>query len=371
MLTRSPAAAEFPGVRRSRPAAVLLPLVGLAVIGAGCNLALDARTEVEPALARRIAQKVAEIQAAPADRAKRLELGNLYLEAREFFDAAEAFRTASDGDKTDPAVHGGLAEAYLELGYFPSSLEQVRACFGKDRKEPGCLYVYGRMMSQIDDPQAQREAQGAYRDLLRVAPDFRKAKVVASELDQIDARVAQLPAPAAPASQPASAPAAPPTGEADKAPSADSAVAAGTPGHGEGVEGEEVGGLNPFGQAIAKAIQAVRRNDPAAAEAAFAEALTIRKDDPGALAGLAEMQFVQGKTTEATTNIDKAYTLDPKDAQVRWAFGRINVEQRRRVADGVAAWRALLADDPEYAKQLGVPERLEAIDKYAPGAPKP
>jgi len=358
----------------------LVSLMPLAL--AACDLELDASREIPPDLGRRISQAKAELSSKPNDGALAAQLGELYLEAGQFFEAAEVLKGALDAGAETSAVHGALAEAYLDLGYFQAGADQLRSCFQKNRDEPTCLFVFGQLMEGIDDRQAQTEAQRSYRRLLQVAPDFRKAKLAKSSLDQVEARLGAMPAPAEAAAEPdgaaPSAPAANPhAGVAGAPPVAAEDPHAGVVGappvadgaadpH-QGVDpstGKEVGGLNPFGQAIMKAVDAVKRNDAVAAEAAFKDALKIRPNDPAALAGLAESEFAQGKKDAAAATIEKAYAADPKDPQVRWAFGRIMIDMRKRTEDAVAAWKSLVAEEPDYAKSLGIPERLEALEKY-------
>lgn len=330
------------------------------VSGTACDLKLDAAREIPGPLAERIAQKRAEVMAKPADANLNVELGTLYIAAEHYFEAADVLQSAKTQGADTSILHAGLAETYLELGYFRPCADELRACFQKNRDEPGCLYVFGMLMEGIQDRKALEEAQRAYRRLLQVAPDFRKAKLASSSLDQVEAKLAALPKPA---SQPASEPAAP----APATPTAPAAEVVPTPGHTSQIDpatGEDVGELNPYGQAIMKAMAAVRKNDGATAEAAFGEALKIRPDDASTRAGLAEAQFSQGKKAAAIENIEKAFAAEPTDPQVRWAFGRIMIEERRRVGEAVAAWRALVKDEPEYANQLGVPQRLEALSKF-------
>ncbi len=330
------------------------------VSGAACDLKLDAAREIPGPLAERIAQKRAELMATPDDAKLNVELGNLYLTAEHYFEAADALQNAKTQGGDSSLLHAGLAETYLELGYFRPCADELRACFQKNRDEPGCLYVFGMLMEGIQDRKALEEAQRAYTRLLQVAPDFRKAKLASSSLDQVEAQLASLPKPA---DQPASQPA----GEAPATPTSPAKTVVPTPGHTSQVDpstGEDVGELNPYGRAIMKAMEAVRKNDGAAAEAAFSDALKIRPDDASTRAGLAEAQFSQGKKKAAIENIEKAYAADPNDPQVRWAFGRIMIEERRRTDEAVAAWKALIKDEPEYANQLGVPQRLEALSKF-------
>lgn len=366
-------------MRRSSSAA----LAGLLFL-AGCNLSIDASRELEPGLARRIAQKQAELASKPGDAQIQVELGELYLEAERFFDAADTFRAAQAAGADTAQLHGGLAQAYMELDYMQSCMEELRTCYQKSRDEPGCLFVLGFLTQDSSDPRGLAEAQRAFTRLLEVAPKFRKAQLVSSSLDQINARLASMPPPNNPASQPAAQPAEggmpaghPPTGGAEAAGSAqgmpaghpptDGAPAVPTPGHAGGVDpdtGKEVGGLNPFGQAIMRALDAVRANDAPAAERGFTDALKIRPDDPAALAGLAEAQLAQGKQAEAVKNIEKAWTVDPKDPQVRWAFGRIMLDARKRTDEAIQAWKDLLREEPDYAQQLEIPQRLEQVEKF-------
>ena len=112
-----------------------------------------------------------------------------------------------------------------------------------------------------------------------------------------------------------------------------------------------------------KAIHAVKKNDAKTAETAYHEALSIRPDDPSALAGLAEIQLSQNRLDEAVKTIEKAYSLHETDLQVRYVFGETMLRARKRTADAIEAWKALMAEDPELAKQLGIPERLKAIEQ--------
>lgn len=364
---------------------LLLALCAAAPL-AGCDLELDATRPIPAPLERRIAQAKAELAQDPADLDKRTELGMLFIEAERYFAAAETLKQSLDAGADDAKVHAGLAEAYLELGYFKTCADHLRTCFSKNKDEPGCLYIFGALMEGIDDREAQEEAQRSYRRLLQVAPDFRKAKLAKSSLDQVEARLANMGPPSQPAAADSGGAAAAPTGAdphagVDGAPKADPhAGIAGapsatngsppppdTPGHEAPVDpasGKEVGGLNPFGEAIMTAVDAVRKNDAPAAEAAFRKALEIRPDDPAALAGLAEAEFAQGRKDAAVATIEKAYAKDPKDPQVRWAFGRIMIDVRKRMPDALEAWRALVKDEPEYAERLGVPTRLKALEKF-------
>lgn|GEM_PF-2162854 len=347
-------------------------LAAAAVGISGCDLKLDASREIPSGLANRIAQKQAELMSSPDAVALHVELGQLFMEAERYFDAAESLQTAKSKGAETSALHAGLAETYLELGYFRPCADELRACFQKNRDEPGCLYVFGMLMEGIEDRQALMEAQRAYGRLLQVAPDFRKAKLASSSLDQVNARLSAMPQAASQPAPKAAAPGTDPHAGVPNAPPVPAAAPAepaapDVPGHTSKVDpatGKDVGELNPFGVAIMKAVEAVRKNDAPAAEAAFAEALKIHPDEASALAGLAEAQMAQGKTDAAVASIEKAYAVDAKDPQVRWAFGNIMLQTRKRTEEAVKAWTSLVQDEPEYAKQLGIPARLEALSKF-------
>lgn len=125
----------------------------------------------------------------------------------------------------------------------------------------------------------------------------------------------------------------------------------------------------PYAEAMVRALEARKRNDAKAAEAAYRDALRHRAKDAIALAGLAEVLFAQKKHADAIEQIEVAYEVKPDAPEVRWAFGLIMLENRKRTEDAVAAWEALAKDTPEYAAQLQVPARLQAIKKYSKGMP--
>jgi Tfp pilus assembly protein PilF len=335
-----------------------LALGALSLGLAACDLEIG-RPRLDPALERRLAERQAAVRARPDDLQAALSLAEGQLEAKQLFAAAEGFRAAATRDPSSARAHAGQFLTYLELGYIEAGIEAMKACFQLDREQPDCLYGFGALMELDGSERALREGRFVWHRLLEVAPDHRKAAYVRSALEQLDARLGPQAPRAAPTAEEA------PAQPAD--PHAGVPGAAALPGHGAG-DGQPVGQLNPFGQAIAKAIEAVKANDAPRAEAAFREALAARPDDPGALAGLAESMFAQGRQPDALATIQKAYQLDPKDAQVRWAFGLIMLRNRQRTAEAIAAWESLVAEDPEYAAQLRIPELLEGHRKA--GAPR-
>ncbi len=312
---------------------------------------------VEPDLAQKIAQKQTEIQS--GDPKAWVELGQLHLEAEQYFHAADAFTKAKEVLSNDVRVHAGLALSYVELGYIKSSVENMRACFALDRNQADCLYALGKLLERDPSERAQREVQRTWRHLLIAAPGYKHAAYVRSALTQLDAKLG--PAQEQPRSQPASQPA-----QAQNTPEK---PAEKVPEHSvkDDPNAPKVGELNPFGQAIREAFQAVQGNDAPAAIEAFGRALKIRPGDAGAQAGLAEAYFAMGNMKKAMELVDAAYKAHPKDAQVRWVFGLIMLKNRTRIPEALAAWKALAKDEPEYAKQLKVAEQLEEIEKLAKG----
>ncbi len=373
------------------------PLAALLVVLSGCSLDFQAQKDLPPGLQRRIAQKRAEAAERPNDVEVALQLGELYIDGERWFEAAEALNLArQNGGGTDPRVLGALATAYLSLGYFDQVEPLLRDCFQRNRQEPGCMYAAGELMMLVGSQSALEAARTVWSNLVAVAPDHRKAAYVRSALDQINAQLGPPGAPKdAPASRPASQPAAraetappaggaapppghpptesaaprpppghPPTGDTPAPTGVDPTV----PGHAGAAGGEAVGKLNPFGVAIGKAMTAIRKNDAPGAEAAYREALGIRPDDAAALAGLSEALFAQRRLPEAVTTIESAWKQDPKDAQVRWVYGLVMLEAGKR-PEAISAWEALARDNPDYAAQLKLADRLSAAKKKVTGAP--
>jgi Flp pilus assembly protein TadD len=68
--------------------------------------------------------------------------------------------------------------------------------------------------------------------------------------------------------------------------------------------------------------------------------------------------------SEAVTTVERAYRVAPEDPQVRWAFGLIMLQARRRTDEAVKAWESLVAEEPDLAERLRLPERLESIRQF-------
>ena len=354
----------------------------LVLATAGCDLDFQAQKDLPAGLARRIAQKRAEAEQRPSDPQAALQLGELYMEGERWFEAAEALSRARTNAPQDTRALGGLATAYMSLGFYNQVELLLRDCFQRNRQEPGCLYAAGELMMLVGSKPALEAARSVWSNLIAIAPNHQKAAYVRSALDQLNA---QLGPPGA-ASQPSSRPAQPgqaanqelpaghpppaghPTPSGHPAPS-DPPAGAGNvdptvPGHADAAGNQDVGELNPFGVAIQKAMTAVRNNDAAGAEEGYTEALKIRPKDPGALAGLAEAQLAQNRTADAVTSISRAWEADNKDPQVRLVFGRVMFQARQRTDEAIAAWESIIRDTPDYARQLGLDRKLAEMKQF-------
>lgn len=315
----------------------------------------DRPAPLDPNLERRIAQKMAQVTSAPADAQAEIELAELYFEGQRYFEAADHFQAASTKGGDVTRVASGLAITYLELGFIPAMVEQLKRCFERDINHPGCLYAFGNLLERDGSPDALAEARRTYLRFLNFAPpDHPRIAYVKSAVEQLNARLPKeaLEAPPnAPASAPAGNPALPPNH-----PSGGPAL----PAHNAAKGDEDVGELNAFGRAIQKAMDAANKGDLASAELAFKEAIAVAPNDAGAKAGLAETLYAQRKKAEAKTVVEAAHRLDPNDPQVRYTYGLIMLEEPGKKAEALAAWEALMAAEPGYAEQLRLKERIAA-----------
>ena len=337
-----------------RTTAILTSLASLC----GC-VEVTGSKSLPPALSAKIAAKSAELRQKPDDPTTKLALARLYEEASRHFEAADLYLEVQKTAPRDTRPKIGLARTYRELGYFTKAFMQLRSCLGLDRNDPDCLFLTGAMLRSDGSQEGLEQARFIYRRFLTVAGTDPRRKEVEKAVQQLDAQLGDK-ASEAPASRPASQPQ--PTAGAQAPPTPNSGGAGLIPDH-QGPKDDSVGELNPFGKAIARAIQAIRANDPVQAEAAFREALKIVPEDPGALAGLAETLYQQDKIPEARTAADKAYGADPAHPQARWVYGLIHLRTGSNVAKGLEAWQALQRDDPDFAQQLGVTRALETVGK--------
>lgn len=295
--------------------------------------------------------------AARSDPAQAVALGQLQRKAGLLFDAAETLLSASAAGVNTPALHGALARTNLELGYAQSAYQSIQACFAIDRLYPECSYAWAMLLEEVSGEESMRERQATWRRFLAHAPeDHPKRPYAVSALAQLDAQLGpqRLPPPVPP-TQTSS------VGTSTAAPAvATSSVA--RPHAGGVASGDQpVGELNPFGLALQRAYAAWQAGDLASAAAGFEAGLTERPGDAGATIELARVRHEQGRTEEAFRLADAAYAAAPEDPQVRFGYGYVNLLNRRNGPQALAAWQALLRDDPDYAKEMGVDALLAEI----------
>lgn len=347
-------------------ALLVLPLALIA-----CDLSARA---VDPEAAKNLAEAEARLRAAPDDVDAMIAAGEAAGRAGQYFLAADRFKQAIERDAHKPGGYAGLAEAYNKLGFWQQSYETLNFCSQMPSGNEECLIRLGLMLRSDGSKEGLREARRILKLFLERAPNHARAADVARVVQQIEVQLgpegaAEEAAPEQP-NVPSSAPAvagASPHGAGGPAPV--------IPEH-QGAGGQEVGALNPFGVAIGRALDAIKKQDAATAETALKEALVIRPEDVGAHALLAETYLHLGKNKEAVASAEKAYALDPNDAQSRWVLGLVMIRTGTNIGKGVEAWRALKRDTPDYAQQLGVTQALEQAEKFskegaAPHAPKP
>ncbi len=344
----------------SRALAVMFAVTCLTPPLAGCDLRSAHRTE-DPEMVRSISELTAALTAKPDDLALRRRLGDAHLKAEHWFVAAEIYKQVADVDPQDGRALAGLADAYLQLAYYPQAYEALsRGITARDGPEE-CMIRLGVLLRSDGSPEGLLQARRVLHRFVDTAPDHPRAAEARKIVRELDVQIATTPGA---------------RGAAPAAPTGTASVAAGTgtappiPEHQGANPDDKVGALNPFGEAIGRALDAVRQSDAPAAEKALLEALTHRPDDVGALALLAETYLVMKRPQDARKRADQAYALDPRDAQARWAFGLVHVRTQGDMGRALEAWRALVRDDPDFARQAGVTQALAEAEKMV-GAPVP
>lgn len=282
-----------------------------------------------------------------------------YRENGHLFEAAQTLLRA-DGTPLadDPELQAEKAQVYLALGYPEAVVRELKACLREHPRQPDCLLGFARLLEADGTPGALREARNVFTLFLEHAPKDHPDRA------QAEATLERLGGPVDPSA--ASAPLRladrlPP--EARTNPHANPHATAPNP-HGAGgtpSASGEAPPLNAFGQALAKALQAVRARDFEAARSGFREALKLKPDHPSTMASLAETEWSLGERERALRTIDRAMALGPEDPQVRFMFGSILLRADERTDEAIAAWQSLLRDQPEIAEQLGIRERLAAV----------
>lgn len=378
-----------------------------AVLGASLALAactFDQPAAPEPSVTARLAEARAAVQQSPGDPRQLLALAEATADAGRLFEAADAYVNAIDHGAPATAAHAGLSRTYLRLGYVSRAVDELRACMTADRGSPDCLFGLATLFEAEGSEPALREARSSLQQMLSIAPQHPHATEARAALERIIARVGpEKPGEGHPGMHGDVGVAGAGGHGADGHGADGHGAESGTAGGGEGAMPDdsvhrglgggapgaedaengaagghddipghehvtkagdpEVGELNAFGAALQRAFAAIRKQDPAAAEKAFREALELRPKDPTALAGLAQTLAIAGKVEEATKTAEAALAADPKDAQVRWTFGFVMVKARKNLDRAVAAWEALAKDDPEFARRVHVPELLIELKK--------
>lgn len=338
-------------------------LFGLALLLAsgGC-LELEVTTPRDPALVKRVQELEAERRSRPNDLQAAVELALAMHAAGDLFGAAEVMKTAAEQHPGAPEPLLGLHRIYGDLGFQFAAYRALETCVEKSPQHPECIYRLASFLLLQDGSEVGlRRARELFARFLELVPDHPQAAIVRDALARMEETLGPSSQPAGGAPAGAS-PHGSPHGGPKTDPHAGGGVAGKIPAH-EGAAGQEVGALNPFGQAIAEAMRAADRQDAPAAEAAFRRALGFEPDDTIALAGLAEALFSQGKLEEAVATIEKAYRADPDEPIVQFVFGVIMVKGQRDPRRGVEAWKRLRAAQPDYAEKLGIPKMLEEAER--------
>lgn len=323
----------------------------------GCELRAAHRTD-DPALSARIGELTQALLAKPDDLDLRRRLADAHLEAEHWFVAAEIYKQIADVAPQDARALAGLSDAYLKLAYYTQAYQALSRGVTLTDGPEECMLRLGLLLRSDGSPEGLVQARRILQRFVDSAPGHSRLEEARSIIRQLDVQIATTPGTGG-AAAPTLAP----------APTSTTAAPAGIPEH-QGASGDEkVGALNPFGAAIGKALEAVRASDAPAAEKALLEALSYRPDDVGALALLAETYLVMKRPDDALKAADKAYATDPRDTQARWAFGLVHVRTQGDMAKALEAWRSLVRDDPEFARQAGVTRALEEAEKMVGGLP--
>ena len=303
-----------------------------ATVVAACTR-YDAPSKLSPAVEREL-RSLAEAASATETADAWQTVGAIYEREGRWLQAAEAYLRAATAEDSVPAdVRGDLARVYLRLGYEGAVVRELRTCLRDAPREPDCLLTFARLVESQGDPGSLREARRLYTTFLDAAPDHPEADLARSTLAQLGGELRE--------DRTASASTSPPEPPDDGAPSPQ---------------------LNPFGAAISRALAAARDGRPEEAVRGFEEALEIQPDNPGALVGLAEALSSAGKATQSDEVLNRALELAPEDPQVLFVAGALAARTGRTGAV-VQHWSRLRSLHPEIAEQLGISERLNAMQR--------
>ncbi|MGF1508462.1 MAG: tetratricopeptide repeat protein [Myxococcota bacterium] len=314
----------------------LTTAMSLMMFLAGC-LDLDAPPPLTPEQRARIDRLRAEAENGTGSWAT---VGDAYRTYGRLLTAADAYRAAAAQPDSDPAVRGKLAQVYLELGYQRPVIRELRTCLKDHPRESECLYAFGRLLEQDGAPSALREARRVYTQFLEVQTDHPEATRVQSVLRQLGGPLAQADV------------------ESERSQAPGPSVA----GPGPEDEAPDKPELNPFGAALASALDAARAGRVEDAVAFFREALEIRPGHPNALAGLAEAEWSSGRREQAFRTLNEALAVGGEDPQVLFVAGALYLRDGRP-QDVRRVWGKLRDLHPRIADQLGISERLASMDR--------
>lgn len=98
-----------------------------------------------PVDGERLEALLAEVEGRPEDPAARAAVGGLYLEARNFSEAAYWFRQARNLAPADLASRASLGLALLGMGDVPGAAAEYEAVLAEDPAHGGALLALGRL----------------------------------------------------------------------------------------------------------------------------------------------------------------------------------------------------------------------------------
>jgi Flp pilus assembly protein TadD len=153
-------------------AMVLLAAIGIGLVAAGSGARPEAGSAAEPAadphaaagitggpevsaaFSERVSELERRVDAAPADRALRLELARLLHDGHRTREAIPHYWRAIELDRTDPTPHYDLASALGELGQWAQAREVLRARIQVAPNDATALYDLGVVEIELGEEEA-------------------------------------------------------------------------------------------------------------------------------------------------------------------------------------------------------------------------
>jgi tetratricopeptide (TPR) repeat protein len=157
---------------------------------------------VDPTFHARLMALRADVDAAPQDTSKLLELAHLHQDAHQMAEAAELYKRVLAIVPQHRQTHLDLALCYSELGQWEAAQRTMQQMLEAHPDDPSALYNLGAIhanQGQFD------EARDLWRRVQAQTEDVHLASQASASLAQIDAMAAAPPTSAA-ASQPGAAP---------------------------------------------------------------------------------------------------------------------------------------------------------------------